>query len=150
VFRLGCWSMSQPKLVRLIIAPIYFVANGTIKILWGIEIPRGMNIGAGFYIGHFGGIIISDRASIGSNCSISQGVTIGTSGQGWKSGAPTIGNNVYIAAGAKVFGKILIGNNVKIGANAVVHKSIPDHAIVVAYPGFKILAYQEPEFKQAA
>jgi serine O-acetyltransferase len=56
---------------------------------------------------------------------------------------PIIGNNVYIATGAKLFGKIVIGNNVKIGPNAVVHKSIPDNAVVVSSPGFKILFYQD-------
>lgn len=50
-----------------------------------------------------------------------------------------IGNNVYIGAGAKIFGKITVGNNVKIGANAVIHKSIPDNAIAVCNPGFKLL-----------
>ena len=49
---------------------------------------------------------------------------------------------VYLAPGARVFGKISIGNNVKIGANAVVYKDIPDNAIVVLDPGFKIVSYK--------
>jgi len=57
---------------------------------------------------------------------------------------------VYIAPGAKLFGKIHIGNNVKIGANAVVHKDVPDQPRispgsapdqhVVAAPAFVILS----------
>lgn len=46
-------------------------------------------------------------------------------------GAPTIGNNVYIGAGAKILGNIKIGNDVKIGANAVVTKDVPDGSTVV-------------------
>jgi serine O-acetyltransferase len=111
--------------------------------IWGIEIPRATSIGEGFYIGHYGGITISHKAKIGKNCSISQLVTIGVSGSGDKKGAPTIGDNVYIAPGAKIFGKITIGNNVKIGANAVVHKDIPDNAIVVLNPGFSIISYRD-------
>jgi serine O-acetyltransferase len=145
VFRFGGWSMSQPKLIRIVTDPIYFITNGILKIMWGIELPRNTIVGPGCSIGHFSGIIISDRAELGSNCTISHGVTIGTSGKGEKCGAPVIGDNVYFGAGAKVFGMISIGNNVKIGANAVVHKSIPDNAIVVCYPGFKILSYQDPE-----
>jgi serine O-acetyltransferase len=38
-------------------------------------------------------------------------------------------------------GKITIGNNVKIGANAVIHKDLPDNAIAVLDPGFKIISY---------
>ena len=55
--------------------------------------------------------------------------------------APTIGDNVYIAPGARLFGKIVIGNNVKVGANAVIHKDLPDNAIAVLDPGFKIISY---------
>ena len=144
VLRFGQWSMSQPKLIRLFTDPVYFFLNGILKVMWGIEIPRVTKIGAGFYIGHFGGITVSPHAVIGENCSISQGVTIGVSGQGDKAGAPTIGHNVYIAPGAKVFGKITIGSNVKIGANAVIHKDLPDNVIAVLSPGFKIIGETQP------
>lgn len=49
-------------------------------------------------------------------------------------GIPTIGNNVTIYAGAKVFGKITIGDDVVIGANAVVTKDIPSHSMVAGVP----------------
>lgn len=138
VYRFGSWLKRRNKLLRLPLEPFYLVLNGLIKILWGIELPRDAKIGPGLYIGHFGGITISSGAVIGRNCNISQGITIGFSGKG----VPTIGDNVYIAPGARVFGKIAIGNNVKIGANTVVHKDIPDNANVVLDPGFTILSYK--------
>lgn len=46
-------------------------------------------------------------------------------------GAPTIGDNVYIGAGAKIIGGVMIGNNVRIGANCVVFKDVPDNTTVV-------------------
>ncbi len=98
-------------------------------------------IGPGLYIGHFGGITVSSAAIIGRDCNLSQNITIGVSGAGSKRGAPTIGDNVYIAPGARLVGKISIGNNVKIGANAVIHKDLPDNAIAVLDPGFKIISY---------
>jgi serine O-acetyltransferase len=76
---------------------------------------------------------------LGNNCSISQNVTIGISGSGDKLGVPVIGDNVYIAPGARLFGKITVGNNVKIGANAVIYKNVPDNSIAVLDPGFRIL-----------
>ena len=142
VFRFGQWLDSQPSLLKVLLQPIYFVLNGLIQIMWGIELPRSATIGPGFYIGHFGGITIAPGAIIGRNCNISQDLTIGLSGQGEKAGVPTIGDNVYLAPGARVFGKISIGNNVKIGANAVIYKDIPDNAIVVLDPGFKIVSYK--------
>ncbi|MCY1462204.1 Serine acetyltransferase [compost metagenome] len=47
---------------------------------------------------------------------------------------PIIGDDCYIASGAKILGPITIGNNVVIGANAVVLKDIPDGCIVVGIP----------------
>ena len=142
VFRFGQWLDSPASFLKLLLQPVYFVLNGLVKIMWGIELPRSATIGPGFYIGHFGGITIAPDVVIGRNCNISQDLTIGLSGQGEKAGVPTIGDNVYLAPGARVFGKISIGNNVKIGANAVVYKDIPDNAIVVLDPGFKIVSYK--------
>jgi Serine acetyltransferase len=104
------------------------------KYKYGIDIPYDCQIGKGLYIGHFGGIVVSPSAVIGSNLNISQGTTIGVSSRGARMGAPVIGDSVYIAAGAKVFGKIFIGSNVAIGANAVVNKDIPDFSVVVGIP----------------
>lgn len=73
------------------------------------------------------GIIISHNATIGRNCTIYHQVTIGE-GPG---GAPFIGDNVLIGAGAKIIGGIRVGNNVKIGAGCVVVEDIPDNATVV-------------------
>ncbi len=142
VFRFGHWLQSQPKFLKVFLEPIYPLVNGIIQIMWGIEIQRSANIGAGLYIGHFGGITISGDAIIGKCCNLSQNVTIGVSGQGEKRGVPIVGDNVYIAPGARLFGKISIGNNVKIGANAVIYKDIPDNAVVVLDPGFKIISYK--------
>lgn len=78
-------------------------------------------------------IFISGDARIGKNCVIFQQVTIGSNtipGSAGR-GAPTIGDNVYIAAGAKIVGNVKIGNNVRIGPNAVVHKDIPNNSVVV-------------------
>lgn len=139
VLRFGQWARSLPLLFRIVLDPIYFVLNLLIQVMWGIEIPRATLVGPGLFIGHFGGITISASAVLGNNCSVSQNVTIGVSGTGDKLGVPVIGDDVYIAPGARLFGKITIGNNVKIGANAVIFKSLPDNCIAVLDPGFRIL-----------
>jgi len=90
---------------------------------------------------HFG----SGANRKGKGVSISQLVTIGISVQGEKRGAPTIGDDVYIAPGAKLLGKIHIGNNVKIDANVVVRKDIPENATVVLDPGFRVVGNQASE-----
>lgn len=141
VLRFGQWSRRRPKVLRLLFDPLYMILDFFVQALWGIEIPRSAKVGPGLYIGHYGGITVSSVAVIGRDCNLSQNITIGISGAGPKRGAPTIGDNVYIAPGARLFGKISIGNNVKIGANAVIHKDLPDNAIAVLDPGFKIISY---------
>ena len=85
----------------------------------------------GLSIAHIGPIIINEYAKIGQNCRIHVGTNIGTKA-GFSNQAPTIGDNVYIGPGAKIFGKIKIGNNVAIGANAVVNKSFENDNITIA------------------
>lgn len=142
VLRFGQWARRRNILLRLVLDPIYFVLNVYVQVVWGIEIPRRTQVGPGLYIGHFGGITVSSGAVIGRDCNLSQSITIGVSGEGEKRGAPIIGDNVYIAPGARLFGRIRIGNNVKIGANAVIHRDLPDDAIAVLDPGFRILSYK--------
>lgn len=51
-----------------------------------------------------------------------------------KRGVPKIGDNCYIAAGARIIGGVEIGNNCVIGVNAVVTKSFPDNCIIAGIP----------------
>ena len=60
------------------------------------------------------------------------GVTLGD--LGGYGGAPHIGNNVLIGAGAKILGEVEIGDSCRIGANAVVLASIPARHIAVGVP----------------
>jgi serine O-acetyltransferase len=111
---------------------------------YGISIPYITKIGSGLVIGHFSGIFVSEKSVIGKNCTIAQGVTVGKANRGKNKGYPTIGDNVYIGAGAKIIGKVKVGDNVAIGANCVVTKDVPDNAVVAGVPG-KIISYNGSE-----
>lgn len=89
-------------------------------------------IGPGLYIQHGWATSIAAQ-KIGSNCWIGQHVTIGYDSDYNK---PTIGDNVIIYAGAKIFGKAVLGDNVVVGANAVVSKSVPDNCTVAGVPAY--------------
>ena len=78
-----------------------------------------------------------DGVVIGSNVTITHGVTIGHV----NGAAPILLNNIYVGPGACILGGITIGNNVVIGANAVITKDIPDNAIVVGNPS-RIISYK--------
>lgn len=99
------------------------------------ELPYQTKIGPGFYFGHVFGTIINRYARIGKNVNISHGVTIGVISHGPRRGCPVIKDNVYIAPGAKIIGKVRIAEGTAIGANAVVTKDTPENAVVVGNPG---------------
>ncbi len=134
VYRFGRWRYGvRPALLRKIFSFIYKILYKMMQILTGIELPCEADIGKNFIIDHFGGIVVSGYAKLGDNCRIRNGVVIGLKNIE-EIGAPVIGNNVDIGAGAKVLGKITIGNNVLIGANAVVISDVPDNSIAVGVP----------------
>lgn len=144
-FKYTVWMRITKGLRRRFLYKPFFLFSALIlrhySSKYGIMIPYATEIGAGFYIGHFGTIVISPMAIIGKNCNISQGVTVGQTNRGNRLGVPTIGDNVYIGPGAKIIGNIKIGDNVAIGANAVVTKDLPDNAVAVGIPA-KIISYK--------
>jgi len=134
VYRFGRWRYEvRPSLLRKFLSLIYKILYKFIQIITGIELPCEAEVGRNFIIDHFGGIVISGYAKFGDNCRIRNGVVIGLKNIE-ELGAPVIGNNVDIGAGAKVLGKINIGDNVLIGANAVVISDVPDNSIAVGVP----------------
>jgi serine O-acetyltransferase len=103
-------------------------------IRFGIDISPDARIGSGFYIGHFGGIVVNRDVVIGDNCNLSHGVTLGQVNRGARAGCPHIGSNVYIAPGAVVIGRIIIGDHAAIGANAVVISDVAAGTTVGGVP----------------
>ena len=117
-----------------IIYPIAYLAYRHAMFKYGISIPYKTTIGKGFYIGHFGGIVINSDTIIGNNVNISQGVTIGQAGKTGKKKSPVIGDCVYIGPNSTLVGNITIGNFVAVGANAFVNDSIEDGITVGGVP----------------
>ena len=124
------YNNCKKGLINKIILYYYRWNKHKIGIKCNFSIPLNV-FDSGLSIAHIGPIIINSGAKIGKNCRIHVGVNIGTEA-GKESEAPTIGDNVYIGPGAKLFGKIKIGNNVAIGANAVVNKSFEEDNISIA------------------
>lgn len=98
--------------------------------------PHTIDFGIKIY--HWGWMIVNSKAKIGKNLTIYPGVTVGAS----KGGVPTIGNNVFLGLGSKVFGEITIGDNVIVAPNAVVVKDVPDNCVVAGVPA-KIIKLRE-------
>ncbi len=134
VYRYGQWVYSGRRTPLGLPGRLaYKAAQKAVEVTTGISLPASADIGPGFYIGHFGTIIVHPDTRMGSGCYIGQGVTLGTRGQGDK-GVPVLGDNVYIGAGAKVLGGIQLGDNASVGANAVVVKDVPPDNVAVGIP----------------
>lgn len=104
------------------------------QIKYGFQIYPETQIGEGFYLGHWGTVVINPKTKIGRNCNIAQGVTIAQSNRGKNEGVPEIGDEVWIGPNAVVVGHIKIGNNVLIAPNTYLNTDVPSDSIVVGNP----------------
>lgn len=132
LYRIGNWCYRHripllPKIIDMLI-----------RLLHNSAVYSATKIGKGTIFGYGGiAVVIHKHAQIGCNCVIGSNVTIG--GKSRSKAVPVIGDNVYIATGAKILGAIKVGNNSVIGANAVVIKDVPDNVVVAGIPA-KVIA----------
>ena len=137
-FRYTCWMRATGFLSQnVLFGALYCLARyqrHRLEIKYGISIPHTTRIGPGLFIGHFGGIVVNGLASIGKNCNLSHGVTIGQKNRGKYKGSPRIGDSVFIGPGASIIGSVSVGSNVAIGANAVVVNTVGDNEVVAGNP----------------
>lgn len=133
MYRIARWASGGPRYRRPLLA-ITYIMHVFIRNVYGIELYREASIGRRFVIGHQGGIVIHQYCTIGNDCMIRQGATIGAVDDFTPESAPIIGNNVEIGSGAVIMGKIRVGDNVRIGPNAVVSTDVPDNSTVFAPP----------------
>lgn len=135
------YSNSSNRITRIVFKAIYKYFS----IIHCSSIAINSKIGDGVIFPHsINCIFVSGEASIGDGCVIFQGVTIGSNTliDSKSIGAPKIGNNCYIGAGAKIIGNVVIGDNVRIGANCVVVENVPPNCTIVGQPA-KIIQSQK-------
>tara|TARA_R110002167_G_scaffold179835_2_gene379881 strand:- start:202200 stop:202631 length:432 start_codon:yes stop_codon:yes gene_type:complete len=109
------------------------ICDVLIRLIHNCAIYSETQIGEGTIFGYGGiAVVIHKRAVIGKNCIIGSNVTIG--GRSRSIDVPVIGDDVYIATGAKILGAITIGDNCIIGANAVVLIDMPANSMAVGVP----------------
>ncbi len=137
VMPIGVWKLkklcrsTRNPLLRKILMSLYslYQYENNSSVAWNSHFdgepcfPHGMK-----------SVFVSGGARVGKGCVIFQQVTIGSNAlpDSKGMGVPTIGDNCYIGAGAKIVGKVSVGHNVRIGANAVVFRDVPDNSVVIA------------------
>lgn len=84
---------------------IFFIArliSQFARFITGIEIHPGAKIGKRLFIDHGMGIVIGETTTIGNDCTIYHGVTLGGTGKNKYKRHPDLGNNVVVGCGAKI------------------------------------------------
>jgi serine O-acetyltransferase len=92
----------------------------------GVFISPKAEIGPGFEIHTVYGVFIG-ITRIGKNCTVGTGVLV-------TCGVRSVGDNVYIGAGAKLVGDVKIGNNVVIMPNSLVITDVADNTTIAGVP----------------
>ena len=128
LYRLAHWLWGH----RLRMAGRFF--SQMTRLLTGIEIHPGAQIGQGLFIDHGMGTVIGETTEIGDSVTLYQGVTLGGTGKETGKRHPTLGNNVLVGVGASVLGSILVGDSAVIGAGSVVLRPVSADTTVVGVP----------------
>ena len=110
----------------------YWLLFRIVETLTGCSFPKSVEIGPGLRIHHFGNIFIHGKVRIGSNCTLRQGVTIGSRVDG--GAVPIIEADVEFGAGSQVLGGVRVGRGAKIGALCLVLEDVPPGATAVGIP----------------
>ena len=116
---------NQQGLRKILLLPLKVLAYyrcDSMSARLGLHIPCNV-FDKGLSIAHSGTIVVNGTCTVGKNCRIHEGVTLGSTNG---SLGPRLGDNIFIGSGAKIIGEVYIADDVAIGANAVVVKSIQE------------------------
>jgi serine O-acetyltransferase len=145
MYRLGRWALDGSGRRRPVLWLAKFI-HVFIRNVYGIELYPDARIGRRLLIAHQGGIVIHQYCTIGDDCTIRQGVTIGTTlEETWgPEHGPVLGNKVDLGAGAIIMGNVRLGDNVRVGPNAVVSADVAEHTTVFS-PTSRSIAWAPTE-----
>ena len=159
-FRLRKWLYrpQAPRPWRFFLNCVSTVIQVATEVITHVTLPINVEVGPGLLIAHTGYIVVNSQAKIGSNCTLTHGITIGHGGGGseGRMGCPSIGDRVYIGPGAILLGPIVVGDDALIGPGSVVTKSVPTRGVVAGNPAkllsrrgsFDLIAYPGMEHDQ--
>ncbi len=103
-----------------------------------MDLPSALSVGPGLLLVHGWGIVVNQRAQLGSNVTLFNGVIIGQkdtiTAAGRHTDYPIVGNDVWIGPHAIIIGGVTVGDGAIVGPGSVVTKDVPAHCIVVGNP----------------
>lgn len=127
-------NVRSSRLLRI----FYMLVHKRMSERLTIFIPPNV-FGPGLSIAHSACIVVNSNASVGCNCRIHEGVTIGATNGSDK--AAVIGDNVFLGSGCKVIGNVKIADDVAIGAGAVVVNDVVESSVSVGGVPAKVISH---------
>ncbi|XP_057960995.1 serine acetyltransferase 1, chloroplastic-like [Malania oleifera] len=115
-------------------AALALVIQSRVSEVFAVDIHPGARIGQGVLLDHATGVVVGETTVIGDGVSILHSVTLGGTGKEVGDRHPKVGDGVFIGAGAKVLGNVVIGEGAKIGAGSVVLRAVPSEGTAVGNP----------------
>jgi serine O-acetyltransferase len=146
-YRFGRWADELPPGWRFVGGKVYGAMSLVVEATSGILLSREAQIGESFHLIHAGNIKIHPKSVIGDRVGIMHDVTLGTTPDG--QGFPTLGNDVFVGAGAKILGGVKIGDRARIAANSLVLSDVPPDTTAIGVPA-RIVRYTgrpAPEYR---
>jgi len=110
---------------------VAFAIQDRVNELFAVDMHPGAFIGGGCFVDHATNIVIGETATLGRDCTILHGVTLGGTGKARTTRHPQIGNRVTLNVGATVVGPITLGDDVVVSAQAVLSVDVPAGMTVV-------------------
>jgi putative colanic acid biosynthesis acetyltransferase WcaB len=141
-FRLAQWAADHwGALARVVVTPYWLI----VSLVVGVELPVSATIGPRLRLYHPHAIVLSPHCTLGSDCHLRQGVTVGNrvDRMGNELGVARLGDDIELGANCVVIGDVEIGDHARIGALAAVVKSVPAWGVVVGNPG-RVIRIDEP------
>ncbi len=132
-YRLAAWFKHR----RIPVLGPLFARLGL--FITGVDISPGAVIGPGLRVSHGTGIVIGNGVRIGDDALLLHQVTLGAASDRRIGDMPTVGDRVFIGAGAKIIGGVTVGDDVFIGVDAVVTDDVPSQSKVTCSAGVDVV-----------
>ena len=101
----------------------FFLWLRRLKVKYGFDISYRTQIGKGFYIGHFGNIVIHGDTVIGENCNLGQNVVVSPN--------VILGENVKVQNNVSIYSGVICEDDVFLGPSMVFTNVINPRSAII-------------------
>lgn len=130
--------------------PVFRLLHKLNCSLAGMDLSWQANFDSGLAITHGWGLVVSPGATVGKNCTLFHGATLGQGDRinvdgSRETGFPVLEDDVWIGPHALILGSVRIGRGSRILGGAFVTKDVPPYSMVGGNPAEILKQGIEPD-----